>query len=177
MRDSLTIRRAKSDEAEIIATMWSEAAGWLLSRGINQWQYPASMEKISRDIERGTAHVVLDDDSCVGTITIDEYADPEFWVPTDFPEDALYAHRVITRPEARGISLGAAMLDWASLQAKKAGKSWLRVDAWKTNTDLGQYYQAQGFEKVRTVDLPHRLSGALYQREAGATAGGGPTLH
>lgn len=176
MRNTLTIRPANDGEVEIIARMWSEAAEWLDSRGINQWQYPANIEKISRDIGYGTAHVVLDDTEYLGTITIDDRADPEFWTPDDAPDDALYAHRVITRPGARGISLGAAMLDWASREAEKAGKRWLRVDTWKTNADLGRYYETQRFEKVRTVDLPHRRSGALYQRRAGATTSRGPRL-
>lgn len=175
MRDALIIRPAIAGEAEIIAAMWSETAKWLHSRGIDQWQYPANLEKISRDIERGSAHVVLDGADHLGTITVDGSADPEFWIPGDDPNDALYAHRVITRPAVRGISLGSAMLDWASRQAEKAGKHWLRVDAWKTNAALGSYYESQGFERVRTVDLPHRRSGALFQRRAGAAAGSGPT--
>ena len=171
------LRPARTDEAEVIATMWHEASAWLRSRGIDQWQYPANVEKIARDIARGTAHVVLDGAAAhLGTITLDGFADPEFWVPTDAPDDALYAHRVIARPAARGTSLGAAMLDWASREAERAGRCWLRVDAWKSNPGLGRYYESQGFENVRTVDLPHRSSGALYQRRAGATAAGGTVL-
>ncbi|MFB7629890.1 GNAT family N-acetyltransferase [Streptomyces sp. NPDC056149] len=173
-----TLRPARVDEAGIISTMWHEAAAWLRSRGIDQWRYPANVEKICRDIARGTAQVVPDgaDAGYLGTITLDGFADPEFWVPADAPDDALYAHRVIARPTARGTSLGAAMLDRASLEAERAGKRRLRVDAWKTNAGLGRYYEAQGFGKVRTVDLPHRRSGALYQRRAGATAAGGTVL-
>ncbi|WP_078969773.1 GNAT family N-acetyltransferase [Streptomyces natalensis] len=170
MSNGLTIRPAVAGEEDVIASMWSEAAQWLHSRGINQWQYPANVEKISRDIEHGNAYILVDVADYLGTITVDEFADPEFWCPDDCPDDALYAHRVITRPAARGLSLGAVMLNWASQKAEKAGKRWLRVDAWKTNDDLGRYYEAQGFKRVRTVDLPHRRSGALYQRRAGTTA-------
>ncbi|TJZ44600.1 GNAT family N-acetyltransferase [Streptomyces piniterrae] len=173
MRDAPIIRSAAAGEANVIASMRSEAARWLHSKGIDQWQYPANLEKIFRDINCGTAYVLLDAADYLGTITLDENADPEFWVPDDEPNDALYAHRVITRPACRGLSLGALMLDWASQKAEEAGKRWLRVDAWKTNSDLGRYYEAQGFTRVRTVDLPHRRSGALYQRRAGATNSSG----
>ncbi|MEK2476710.1 GNAT family N-acetyltransferase [Streptomyces noursei] len=176
MPDHLTLRPARAAEADAIATMWDEATAWLRSRGIDQWQYPANRGTIVRDIERGNAHVVLDGAVYLGTITTDECADPEFWLPVDAPNEALYVHRLIARPLARGASLGSAMLNWASRQAARAGKRWLRVDVWKTNADLGRYYEAQAFLKVRTVDLPHRRSGALYQRRAGAIAGDGPVL-
>jgi hypothetical protein len=59
-------------------------------------------------------------------------------------------------------------------RGQKAVACWLRVDAWKTNPDLGRYYESQSFAHVRTVDLPHRRSGALYQRPAGSVTGVGP---
>ncbi|MFF3751283.1 GNAT family N-acetyltransferase [Streptomyces sp. NPDC002018] len=174
MGDRITIRPAASSDVDLIASMWGEASRALAQRGIDQWQYPANVEKISHDIECGTAYIVHDFGVNLGTITVDESADPEFWTPEDAPDDALYAHRVIVLSVSQGRSVGASMLDWASRKARKAGKSWLRVDAWRTNAQLGRYYQRQGFTHVRTVDLPHRRSGALYQRPAGVVTGTGP---
>jgi hypothetical protein len=154
--------------------MWVEAGRRLKAKGIDQWQYPPNREKIIDDIRHGYAYLVVDGPEYLGTITVDEFADPEFWVPDDSPGDALYAHRIIVCSTAAGISLGASMLDWASQKASKLGKAWLRVDAWKTNPALGRYYESQGFAHVRTVDLPHRRSGALYQRPAGSVTGIGP---
>jgi GNAT superfamily N-acetyltransferase len=174
MWDDITIRPAGESELDAIASMWDEAAEWLDSKGIDQWQYPASREKITRDIARGTSYVVRAVGEYIGTITVDTTADPEFWLPGDAPDAALYGHRIIVRPVGRGQDIGVAMLDWASQKAEKAGKRWLRVDVWKTNAELGRYYESQGFERVRTVDLPHRRSGALYQRRAGVVTGRGP---
>ncbi|MFF4574106.1 GNAT family N-acetyltransferase [Streptomyces sp. NPDC001410] len=174
MDDRVTIRPADRNEADAIASMWAEAGRWLKSKMIDQWQYPANQEKLSRDIEQGHAYVMTNGSEYLGTITVDGFADPEFWLPGDLPDSALYAHRIIVRPNVSGSSLGVSMLDWASQKAAKLGKSWLRVDAWKTNSDLGRYYESQGFTHVRTVDLPHRRSGALYQRPAGVTVGAGP---
>ncbi|GAA3754410.1 GNAT family N-acetyltransferase [Streptomyces tremellae] len=174
MNSRVTIYPAGSSDAQTIASMWGETSEWLAARGIDQWQYPASMEKIARDIDRGTAYLVREQDALIGTITVDESADAEFWRPDDLPEDALYGHRIIVLPSAQGNAVGTALLDWASRKAERLGKSWLRVDAWKTNAALGSYYERQGFEHVRTVDLPHRRSGALYQRRAGVVMGSGP---
>ncbi|MFJ9819971.1 GNAT family N-acetyltransferase [Streptomyces sp. NPDC101151] len=174
MHDDVTVRPADRSEADVIASMWGEAGQRLKVKGINQWQYPPNREKIAADIRQGYAYLVVDGTQYLGTITVDTFADPEFWLPGDMPEDALYAHRIIVLANAAGTSLGASMLDWASQKASKLGKSWLRVDAWKTNPALGRYYESQGFTHVRTVDLPHRRSGALYQRSAGSVTGIGP---
>ncbi|MEU6221281.1 GNAT family N-acetyltransferase [Streptomyces sp. NPDC047022] len=174
MRDDVTIRPAVSSEVDVIASMWAEAGRWLNSKGIDQWQYPANTGKIFRDIEHGYVYIMEDGPETLGTITVDEFADPEFWASGDGPDAALYAHRIIVRPVFGGASLGSSMLDWAAQKAKVMGKVWLRIDAWKTNATLGRYYESQGFTHVRTVDLPHRRSGALYQRPAGTAVGEGP---
>jgi hypothetical protein len=48
--------------------------------------------------------------------------------------------------------------------ARTAGKPWLCSDAWKDNLSLHRYYESQGFVLLRVIDLPHRGSGALFQR-------------
>ena len=56
------------------------------------------------------------------------------------------------------------MLDWAADLAAGRGLTWLRLDAWRTSDRLHAYYRRHGFTHMRTVDLPHRGSGAIFQR-------------
>lgn len=42
----------------------------------------------------------------------------------------------------------------------------LRLDCAKHNARLRTYYDAHGFTHVRTVDLAHRESGALFERRS-----------
>lgn len=100
----------------------------------------------------------------VGTIIVDDFADPDFWSEDDAPSDALYVHRMIVSTTVSGRNLGAALLDFAERLAESRGRKWLRLDAWRTNLALHRYYIRQGFRAVRTVDLSHRGSGALFQR-------------
>jgi GNAT superfamily N-acetyltransferase len=97
-------------------------------------------------------------------MTVDEYADPEFWHPEDDPGSALYVHRMVVRRSEAGRDLGAVLLDCAEQLAADRRKKWVRLDARRTNTDLHAYYVAHGFTHVRTVCLDHRPSGALFQR-------------
>jgi GNAT superfamily N-acetyltransferase len=97
-------------------------------------------------------------------VQVDSSADPEFWEEGDGPDAALYVHRMAVSRKAAGANVGAVLLDWATERAFEAGKTWLRLDAWKDNPGLHRYYEKVGFQLVRIVDLPHRRSGALYQR-------------
>ncbi|OEV02391.1 hypothetical protein AN217_03190 [Streptomyces qinglanensis] len=160
------MRAATVDELSTVESLLTEASTWLASRGIDQWQYPPHRDRILRALQQGDCFLALADGEPVGTIQVDTYADPEFWTPEDAPGDALYVHRMAVRRNAAGTGLGAFMLDWAGERAASVGKRWLRLDAWKDNPGLHRYYESAGFRRVRIVDLPHRRSGALYERPA-----------
>jgi GNAT superfamily N-acetyltransferase len=161
------IRRARADEASVVAGLWTEAAAWLASRGIDQWQYEPHHDRIAASVAAGECWLAEWDGWVVGTITVDGRADPEFWTAADHPDAALYAHRMVVARAAAGTGLGARLLDHAGRLAAEAGKRWLRLDAWRDNPGLADYYRSQGFTEVRTVVLAHRRSGVLFQREAG----------
>jgi GNAT superfamily N-acetyltransferase len=172
---TLTIRPARTSELAIVAGLWTEAAAWLASRGIDQWQYPPHLDRIEASITAGECWVGIGNRSGhpVATITLDERADPDFWTAADEPADALYAHRMALARAAAGQGLGAEMLDWAAARAAAAGKRWLRLDAWRDNPGLRRYYERHGFTHIRTVVIGHRRSGVLMQRPtAGGTHGG-----
>ncbi|GAA2383479.1 hypothetical protein GCM10010420_01920 [Streptomyces glaucosporus] len=159
------IRPATAQELPTVEALLTEASEWLASRGIDQWQFPPHRDRIRKAIRHGECFLAVDEEGRpVGTITVDDYADPEFWTEADDPDSALYVHRMATSRAAAGKNLGATMLDWAAKRAAQQGKAWLRLDAWKTNPELHRYYESQGFTLVRMVDLEHRRSGALFQR-------------
>ena len=124
-------------------------------------------ERRSRTTSAGDqCWLVEEDGRVIGTITTDDCADEEFWRPEDDPDDALYLHRMVTIREVAGREIGSALLDWASRRAAALGKRWVRLDAWRSNPGLQRHYANRGFQLVRTVELPHRQSGALFQRPA-----------
>lgn len=162
---ALRFRAARTDELDAVEELLTGAAQWLASRGIDQWQFPPHRDRILRALERGECFLVSRDSKPVGTIQVDDHADPEFWTAADQPGEALYVHRMAVSRAESGQKVGAVMLDWAAGLARKAGKPLLRLDAWKDNGGLHRYYLSNGFRLVRVVDLPHRRSGALFERE------------
>ncbi|MFE9613146.1 GNAT family N-acetyltransferase [Streptomyces sp. NPDC006012] len=172
----LTVVPAATEDLETVTGLWKQAGDWLREREIDQWQYEPRVDRIRRNIEAGECFLVLDDGVAVATLTLDAFADPDFWTPEESAEEALYLHRMVVRRDASGEELGSAMLDWASTRAQARGARWLRLDAWRTNQGLLDYYSARGFDLVRTVTAEGRQSGALFQRSAGATLDVGPLL-
>ena len=174
------ISPADTPDISGIVALYREAQGWLRSQGFDQWQdHPRVADRIRDDVTGATGVWVVKDcaGQLVGTLKLDEHADPEFWRLEDEPTTAFYAHRMIVARSHAGLHLGSAMLDWASLRAFEAGKRWLRFDAWATNTRLHDHYVNEGFTLVRLLHLEHRGSGALFQRAAGVTSVTGPHLH
>jgi GNAT superfamily N-acetyltransferase len=170
------LRPAHPADQPTVEQLWTEASRWLAEAGQDQWQYPPRTGRIAASIAAGNCFVVDHDDDPAATITVDLYADPEFWLPGDDPAEGLYVHRLIVARSHAGAGLGSALLDWASGQAQAAGLTWLRADCWRTNTALRAWYEGQGFALVRDVNLPHRGSGALFQRRAGVRLRSGAAL-
>ncbi|HYU83619.1 MAG TPA: GNAT family N-acetyltransferase [Kribbellaceae bacterium] len=64
-----------------------------------------------------------------------------------------------------GKGYGAAVVEAVAHEARQHRDKWLRLNCWSTNTRLHAYYVALGFRHVRTVDVPGRMSGALFKRD------------
>lgn len=170
----LTLRRAEPADLPGLLGLLADTAAWLHARGVRQWPRDGfGPERIVPLIEERVMFLLedelryLDPDEPVqpvATIALDGHADPEFWTEADDPGSALYVHKLaVARPWAGG-GLGDALLDWAGATAYGLGLPWLRLDCAKRNAGLQAYYRRRGFRHVRTVDLPHRASGALFQR-------------
>ncbi|MFI7680359.1 GNAT family N-acetyltransferase [Actinophytocola sp. NPDC049390] len=174
--DTVTVSRATSADVGVVADMWVRAAAALADVGLDQWQYPVKLDNIRAAIAAKTCWLVRDPaETVVGTITVDRNADPAMWLPEDHPDEALYLHRMVTEPAAKGIELGSALIDWAARRAIEVGCKWIRLDAWRSNPGLWRYYADRGFELVRVVPDPSG-SGACFQRDATVQLGRGPQV-
>lgn len=173
---SYVLRRATQTDLDVVVAMVEQAASWLGRRGLDQWQYPPRTARIANGILDGEVYLLDAAEQPIATITVDQNADPEFWTSDDQPQSALYVHRMVVIRAAAGRGLGSSLLDWAGERAQAAGRAWLRLDAWRTNPGLHAYYRSCGFQHVRTIELAHRGSGALFQRPAAAASGGGPEI-
>ncbi|MFE2352355.1 GNAT family N-acetyltransferase [Kitasatospora cineracea] len=167
-----TVRLATPDDLPALMALRNEAERWLADAGIDQWSDPDLGERAIRSwherIDRGQTWVfTTPDDTIAGTISRGR-ADTDFWREDDAPSSALYLYKLIVARSHSGEQLGARILDWYSTIAAAEGKLWIRLDVWRNNRKLQEYYTKLGFEHIRTERVSSRLSGWLGQRPAGS---------
>lgn len=162
--NSLTIRRARTDELDTTLELLKRRIEWLRSQGSDQWsgweQWPA---KMLVSLERGHVWLLLDGADPIGTITVEFRGDSDFWTTEECAVPAAYLSKLAVRQDHAGAELGVLLLDWARDHAYRHGCRYVRLDAWKTNSRLHDYYVHRGWSFLRTVDIPGRNSGTLFQ--------------
>ena len=153
-----------------------EAADWLGSKCIDQWQKPwpdraGHRERILNDLFKGKTWLVRDGKTTAATITIDpdEPLDAEerpVWPTEQDRRAVLYVRRVIVSRRYARLGLGAALLDWAADVAKRDhGAELIRIDVRTTNVKLHAYYEGQRFTRCPDPqELGDYPSQALFQR-------------
>jgi|GEM_PF-611423 len=168
------IVQAQSRDLGAIWQLRAERAQWLSGLGSDQWSHAGLdreefMERVQVSINAGETWVWLEDGAVLGTIALDQWADPGLWSTTE-REDSLIVHRMMTTRAAAGRGIGAALLQQAEQIAAAQHCNWLRLDAWTTNDALHRYYERQGFRRVRTETEHGTPSGALFERPVRAQA-------
>lgn len=164
MEAELLIRRAMPDDVDVTVQIIAEVSAWLASKGVS-WltDFPGPFLKRIEQCEVYLAYL-NDWETLAGTISLSRDPDAELW--SNVFSEARYIYRLAVRRNFGGRGIGAYLLDLAGHLAGMEGIPWLRLDCHKHNQVLLNYYITQGFEHLKTIDLPHRLSGALFQRHS-----------
>jgi GNAT superfamily N-acetyltransferase len=160
----LEVRRAGRDDVDEIVDVLSEAARWLIARGIRQWPDPFPRERVAALVERGDFYLARLGGATVGTLAL-MWSDPTFW--GERPPDAGYVHALAMRRAWAGRGLGGRLLDWAAERVAVAGREYLRLDCLAGNAELRRYYERRGFEPRGDVAVDDFTS-ALYERRCDA---------
>ena len=159
-----------------VVALVREAAAWLRSIRIDQWQEPwpdpaGHRERILNDLFKGKTWLVRDGKTTIATVTIDtdeplDAQERPVWPAEENRRPVLYVRRVIVSRHYARLRLGAALLDWAADVAKRDhGAELIRVDVRTTNVKLHAYYVGQGFTRCPDPQgLGDYPSQALFQR-------------
>ena len=109
------------------------------------------------DIAADGLYLVWQGDTAVATFSLLE-ADPFFW--PNAGGDALYLHRFAVRRSAAGI--GRHAIAWCLEEARRRGRSYVRLDCLAGNPGIRCYYERFGFIAVdeRVISGTHY---ALYE--------------
>ncbi|MFI8944774.1 GNAT family N-acetyltransferase [Streptomyces syringium] len=167
------MRQATASDLPVLMDLRIEAERWLSAAGVDQWRDPRTrgpaLRKWEADIEAGRTWIAATSAGDVlGTVTLAR-PDRDFWTQADQPDSAVYVGKLITARAAAGLDLGGRILDWVGSIARDRNLPWVRLDCWRDNTRLQDYYLRRGFRHVRTEAPAHRLSGWMAQRPASVT--------
>lgn len=163
----MTIRRAVPGDLHIVLSILHSVAHWLHRQGYEQWPDGSPSLgpiRIGAQIERGEFWLVNSGRDPVAVIALSTTGDSDFWSPTELDETSVYLSKAAVVRRMAGHGVGALVLRWAQDRAASEGARWVRLDVWKTNTGLQEYYAREGWQYVRTVECARRNSGALFQR-------------
>lgn len=171
------IRPAVLGDLALICRLRVQRTAWLTARGSDQWT-PAGRGRpieifagaVGRGIDAGETWIAEVEGEPAGTITIDLRSDPGLWTPWELA-DAVIVHFMIVDLRFAGRRVGDRLLAHAACQAKRLGRTWVRLDAWTTNEGLHDYYRRAGFTLTRFAGpLATGPSCALFQRRAASWA-------
>jgi GNAT superfamily N-acetyltransferase len=165
VNERLEVRRAGAEDVDEIVGVLSEAAAWLLARGIRQWPDPFPRGRVAALAERGDFYVASSGGETVATLAL-MWSDPTFW--GERPADAGYVHALAVRRAYAGRGLGGRLLDWAGEQVATTGREYLRLDCLAGNSELRRYYERRGFDLRGEVAVDDFTS-ALYERRCDPT--------
>jgi ribosomal protein S18 acetylase RimI-like enzyme len=165
----LEIRQARAEDVDELVATLSEAARWLLRRGIEQWPDPFPRARVEALVRRGEFFVARLDGMPAGSLVL-RWSDASFW--GEQPDDAGYVHALAVRRAFAGQGLGDRLLAWAEVRVAEAGREFLRLDCMAENAALRRYYERLGFE-LRGEALVDDFVAALYERRCRAVTGSG----
>lgn len=166
----MRMRLAVPADLATIAQWREDAARWLATKDTDQWSDAGLTrvefnKRVLQSIqEAGTWIAEVVDSVPLGTIAIDDHEDDAGLWEAEMLAESLVIHRMIVSRKAAGRGIGTLMLDHAETLARSAGKRWLILDAWSSNTGLHNYYRSQGFTYLKTIENHSTASAALFGR-------------
>ncbi|WP_019812196.1 hypothetical protein [Saccharomonospora halophila] len=157
-----TIWPARDDDLGTVMRLLHERVAWLRRRGSDQWStHSRWLPEMEESLAQRRTWLLRDARTCVPLGT---KGDPVFWTPAELREPAVYLAKLATTPAYAGLALGKLLLDFTLHFAATRGFSTVRMDVWRTFTDLHVYYRSHDWSQLPTVDLPHRHSGTLFEK-------------
>lgn len=171
----MIITRAAPSDLDLLYEFRREAAVWLRSKGIDQWNNPFPADYLLASVNAGGVYLISDGDDVAATVTLDNQPEPDLWTDEELAEPDMHLHKLIVRRHYAGQGLGDRILDWACDHAARDHAAWVRINVTNDNTVLQRYYLDRGFHHIRSVEGGGvgnaGVAGWLAQREARRAAG------
>jgi ribosomal protein S18 acetylase RimI-like enzyme len=154
---NIKIRQTNADEVAKVLALFEESALILREKGTTQWQHwinptPALINRVQKGVAEKDYFFVEKSRQLAGMFRLMN-SDEEYWgVQT---EAAVYLHSFLTRPAFKGQNIGSTVLKSLEIQVRERGIRYFRLDCIADNVALCNYYENQGFTRIRKQKVPH----------------------
>lgn len=144
MCESIKVRLATARDADVVASILTEAARWQEQAGDPVWlEGELTAEKIGTEVAAGLFFLAEFESEPAGTVKF-QLEDMLFW-PDAPPPLAAYVHRLAVRRRLAGKGVSSAMLKWAAERTRELGRRFLRLDCDANRPRLRAVYENFGF--------------------------------
>ncbi|MDZ7878938.1 MAG: GNAT family N-acetyltransferase [Saprospiraceae bacterium] len=153
----LKFKQAKVQDLQKVLDIFKVAAEKVQKRGTQQWQHwlnptPELLERVKNNLHNKQFFFVYHADETVGMFRLMDN-DDEYWDKNE--DSARYIHSFVTLPKYAGQGIGSAALTLIARKVAAQNIPLLRLDCKADNLSLCNYYEQQGFAKVRLQEMPH----------------------
>ncbi|MEI6537002.1 MAG: GNAT family N-acetyltransferase [Verrucomicrobiaceae bacterium] len=157
---STIIRPATEADAPALRLLTRDCVAAMLAAGIEQWDefYP-NTELTVRDTVAGTLHVLEEDGKVLGSMTVDDWVDPELRGPVWNDEGAPFVavHRLMVHPSQQGRGLALALMNHVEVLARFKGCHSIRLDTFSLNPPALRLYEKLGYRRTGLATMPKGL--------------------
>lgn len=148
----LRIRPGGPADAPAVLDMLDAAVAWMNARGnTEQWgttpysRKPGGVERVERYTTVNDPYVAELDGVPVGALVLDSGPGPQLPI-AQIDEPERYVRLLVSDRRHAGQGIGAALLDRAAQETRRAGVELLRVDCWAGGGgELVAFYERNGF--------------------------------
>lgn len=142
----MKIVKATLSDVDTILALIQERISWMDKKSLYQWNQTEYLDIYPRPywekrISEGSLFIAVEGKEILGAIALLEQDDR--W---NDPQQAIYIHHLVTRPDFSGI--GKQLLDFAEKYAERQHICFLRLDSQKGNDSLSRYYKSLGYFQV-----------------------------
>ncbi|MFI9331725.1 GNAT family N-acetyltransferase [Kitasatospora sp. NPDC052868] len=161
------IRPGSLADAQAVLDMLDSAVVWMNDRGnTEQWgttpysQKPGGVARVERYLTENVPYIAESGGTPVGALVLDSGPSPQLPIaPAGEPER--YVRLLISDRRQAGRGIGAALLEHAVEETRRAGVELLRVDCWAGGGgELVAFYERNGFtptERFLSEDWPGQV--------------------
>lgn len=138
--------QATPEDAAAVVGLRDAAAGWLRSRGIEQWR-PGDVGEsaMTAKAAAGQLFVVRDAGAVVGAVVV-SLSDEAIWGAD--AGNAGFVHSLVIDRRYAGTGLGLRILRRAEELIAAGGRTRARLDCVASNAELRRYYRDAGYAEV-----------------------------